>query len=209
MNIIPAKVCSKCLFALPLYRFGKRKDSKDGLNGRCKHCLNTYSKKWKKSLPKEKRKHYNEVHKRYMHDNESQRLNRNAGSKAWRQANPERFKKMGKNYYEKNRKDILIQAKTYRLSNRVRRNHWNSVRRARKRNAGGSHTTHQWLDKLELYKGYCHWCLRIVKGVTHKDHVIPLAKGGSDDITNVVPSCASCNLSKKAQMPHEFAGRLF
>lgn len=28
------------------------------------------------------------------------------------------------------------------------------------------------------------------------DHVIPLARGGADDASNLVPSCAGCNLAK-------------
>lgn len=37
----------------------------------------------------------------------------------------------------------------------------------------------------------------------HMDHVIPKAQGGSDDPTNLVPACASCNIKKGARTPEE------
>ncbi len=38
--------------------------------------------------------------------------------------------------------------------------------------------------------------------------VIPLARGGTHDIDNLVPACASCNSSKGAKLPAiEWKGR--
>lgn len=40
----------------------------------------------------------------------------------------------------------------------------------------------------------CHWgCGQLA---TTADHVIPLARGGSHDITNLVPACLPCNSSR-------------
>jgi 5-methylcytosine-specific restriction endonuclease McrA len=30
----------------------------------------------------------------------------------------------------------------------------------------------------------------------HQDHVVPLSKGGTDDLSNLLPSCQPCNQSK-------------
>ena len=35
---------------------------------------------------------------------------------------------------------------------------------------------------------------------THVDHIIPLARGGTDDLKNLQPLCAACNLRKKDVM---------
>lgn len=51
----------------------------------------------------------------------------------------------------------------------------------------------------------CHWCRKPVpKGHRHIDHVVPLAKGGSHCVTNLVPACASCNRRKSAKLPGDF-----
>ncbi|MFF9524887.1 HNH endonuclease [Streptomyces achromogenes] len=38
-----------------------------------------------------------------------------------------------------------------------------------------------------------------------KDHVIPYARGGDDDLHNLVPACDACNDSKGDRTPLEFA----
>lgn len=44
---------------------------------------------------------------------------------------------------------------------------------------------------LERDGRVCFWCK--TDGATHVDHLVPVAKGGTDDPTNLVASCASCN----------------
>lgn len=41
----------------------------------------------------------------------------------------------------------------------------------------------------------CTYC-KSVKGPFHIDHVVPVAKGGTDDLSNLTVSCAGCNLAK-------------
>ena len=38
----------------------------------------------------------------------------------------------------------------------------------------------------------------------HIDHLIPVARGGTDHIDNLVPSCISCNLKKHDKTVEEF-----
>ena len=40
-------------------------------------------------------------------------------------------------------------------------------------------------------KPLCHWCKKAP--ATQADHVIEHDKGGSNDLDNLVPSCAKCN----------------
>jgi 5-methylcytosine-specific restriction endonuclease McrA len=47
----------------------------------------------------------------------------------------------------------------------------------------------------------CYWC---GMDATTVDHIIPVAKGGSDDPENLVAACRRCNFSKQDKMPDEF-----
>ncbi len=52
----------------------------------------------------------------------------------------------------------------------------------------------------------CFYCKIFVKrGINlHLDHKVPLSRGGSHHINNLVPSCASCNLRKSTKTAEEF-----
>lgn len=78
-------------------------------------------------------------------------------------------------------------------------------RRALKMNAAGTHTVQEFRDKL-VYHGFkCHYCdcLLTVSTAT-EDHRIPLSRGGTDFISNIVPACGSCNSSKGAKTEKEY-----
>lgn len=48
----------------------------------------------------------------------------------------------------------------------------------------------------------CHWCNEVFAPAgCHADHVIPLSRGGKHSLSNLVISCATCNLRKNARMP--------
>ena len=47
----------------------------------------------------------------------------------------------------------------------------------------------------------CYWCGMDANTV---DHIIPVAKGGTDDPENLVAACRKCNFSKQDKMPDEF-----
>ena len=66
------------------------------------------------------------------------------------------------------------------------------------------------LNKETLYyrdSGKCFWCDRSLTTQRNQtnsitdDHVVPRAKGGKTEWTNVVASCPSCNLMKGAADP--------
>ena len=44
---------------------------------------------------------------------------------------------------------------------------------------------------------------------TTVDHIIPVAKGGTDDPENLVAACRRCNFSKQDKMPDEYWTRSF
>ncbi len=68
----------------------------------------------------------------------------------------------------------------------------------------GRHTQKEWEAKLEQYNYRCVYCGKKLDKPS-KDHLIPISRGGTNYIGNIVPSCWDCNHKKLAQMPEKFA----
>ena len=119
----------------------------------------------------------------------------------WRLANMERLRVTRRRHYWANHEASRARL---RAEARIRRAKYPSVfqahkarRRARKMNAGGSFTAKQFKDLCDYYENTCLCCG--VTGRMSADHVIPLACGGSNDISNIQPLCRSCNCKKNAK----------
>jgi len=68
------------------------------------------------------------------------------------------------------------------------------LRRARERQAVGHFTAAEWRALCEAYGGRCLACGQTVPLTV--DHVVPLARGGTNDIGNVQPLCRPDNVRK-------------
>lgn len=113
-----------------------------------------------------------------------------------------------KKRYQDNPEYELEINKAYRDQNKDRWKHYTAKYQARKVHNGGSYT-HDELDTLyKSQKGLCWWCGEFVGLTFDIDHRVPVSKGGTSDISNLVISCRRCNHSKRDHMPHEWNGRL-
>jgi len=73
----------------------------------------------------------------------------------------------------------------------------------RRRAAGGqSFTAVEWLALLARHGGACAYCGSNV--LIEIDHRIPLIRGGSNTIDNMLPACRSCNRRKNRKTEEEF-----
>lgn len=69
---------------------------------------------------------------------------------------------------------------------------------------GGSHTFGEWQTLKAQYNWACPACHKPEPQITlTRDHIIPISKGGSDNIENIQPLCRSCN-SKKNTKIHKY-----
>lgn len=110
----------------------------------------------------------------------------------WRAANVDTERARHKRYKENNRETVRL--------------HW-KARRHRKRGASGTFTAVDISALMSLQNGKCAhpWCRVSLKAGHHIDHVMPLARGGSNDKRNLQLLCPPCNLKKHAKHPIDFA----
>ena len=64
----------------------------------------------------------------------------------------------------------------------------------------------EWMALVAEHAGRCAYCG--ASGLLHADHRIPVSRGGTNTIENIVPACARCNLRKHVMTEAEFRARL-
>lgn len=203
---VPLKYCPSCDKFFPPTKefFYGNKARWDKLTAYCKKCQDKRKKKFEQENPN--------YHRDYAKTHRGQYNQRTI---AWRKAHKEQSREYEREWYHKNREHILEHKKEYnkeykkRPDFKERRTVMDRNARARRRNVQGKHTVKEIKDQLKRQKGKCYWCgKKLNKDVDvdapQVDHVIPLARGGTNDISNIVIACAACNQSKNDSLPSEW-----
>jgi 5-methylcytosine-specific restriction endonuclease McrA len=235
--MIQTKTCTTCNQEKSTTEFHKNKLGKFGVGSTCKSCIKQYRQNNQESIAKQRKQYHqdNKEHiaarmKQYQADNKSHIAEY---KKQYKQTNAEKIAARAKQYYRDNKGYIAEQTKQYKQENAGHiaeykkryaktpkgkavakaRSH---NRRAHKLNNGGKHTGAQILALFDLQSGVCPYCKTKLhksgKNIFHADHIVPLSKGGTNDISNIQLLCPSCNMSKHDKLPEEFAakfGKLF
>ena len=76
----------------------------------------------------------------------------------------------------------------------------------RQRTGGSGVKRSQWQDRLEEFNNCCAYCLKPLGSNAAVDHIVPVSKGGTSYIDNLVPACKSCNSSKGSKSLLQFVG---
>lgn len=167
-----------------------------------------YAMKWRRENP-EKAAQVNRDHckRRYWNDPERFRVLSMQYYKAnrddllrkealYRQQNPELAREKKRREYLKNRERYKQSASRWQKENPERLRIYAKRRRAVKRNALVIPYSHSELQQRFSAWDGCAYCG--VRGDMTADHVVALARGGSDALSNLLPACRPCNSSKAA-----------
>ena len=99
-------------------------------------------------------------------------------------------------------------SREYKRDNPMQFRVYEHNRRARKRENGGTFSFKELNEQFERQEGFCYYCGRLLYSSfdndIHIDHMTPISRGGSNEISNIALSCATCNLKKHAKTAEEF-----
>ena len=204
------KTCTGCKQEKPNSEFSPSKLGKLGTRSRCKQCCVKQSKNYRaanhqkvldslaayrrnnpekvKSLNQKFRKENPNYAKDYYKNYRESELLRSkmrywkdtskeaARKKKARQSSPEVFRERNKKYAQSNPE--MIRAKAQRRRANIAKNKTFSISKK---------------ELLFMYSANCFYCSNKAQTL---DHVVPISRGGSHGVGNLVPACNHCNFSK-------------
>ena len=184
---VECKQCSKCNKILPLEMYYKSGASKDGVRTYCKECTEKQKKKYKENNF-EKVMKYNEQYR------EKNRGILAKKSYQYFKDNPKKWSQIQQKSYEKNKIKRLEENKIYYKNNKEEfRIRWQK-RKSRKVLLLNTLTKEQWSYIKAEFNNRCAYCGEETS--LEQEHFVPISKGGTYTINNIIPACKSCNCSK-------------
>lgn len=225
----PHKRCYACTKSFPatLVFFSRNKSKKDGFADACKICDSARRKAYHdahEEQENERRKLFRETHKEHVseqkkRDRETHKEQIAAYKREYQQG--ENYKTYQKRYhqehldqvheqqrqqYQEQREQRIAHQRQYlrtekgRLVDKAHRH----KRKAQKRASEGFYTAQQLQEQFQRQKGKCYYCKAKFGKIYHVDHVVPLSKGGTNEINNIVLACPTCNMRKAGRLLHEW-----
>lgn len=156
--------------------------------------------------------HLEEDRQRSRDNHRQHKEERSEYQKAYNLAHATRILERVRIWNRVNAERLKLQKKAWRDANieKARRHGREQVNRRRilKMNAAGSHSSDEISALYFEQNGRCAYCgipiyFDIERDVS-EDHVIPLTRGGSDAIGNILLACRSCNAQKNDKTPDEW-----
>ena len=117
----------------------------------------------------------------------------------WAEDNGKRVAASKRDHYERNRAEVISRSRKWGENNpdKVKTAKANNrrKRRAAKYASRGNFTAQEFKELCEKYGNKYLRC-GDTEAVLEADHVVPLTRGGLDDISNIQPLCGYCNRRK-------------
>jgi 5-methylcytosine-specific restriction endonuclease McrA len=202
---VSLKICRGCGVEKDLADFYENAEMADGHLNKCKDCVRARVQKYRRehleqyaqyeksraNLPHrvEARRKYQEEHKVQISEYKKKRA----------ADNMESVSASRRKHYERNRGEVIARSNTWAESNseKIRQAKANNrhKRRAARHASRGNFSVEEFKALCEIYGNKCLAC-GDTEAALEADHVVPLTRGVSDDISNIQPLCGSCNRRK-------------
>jgi 5-methylcytosine-specific restriction endonuclease McrA len=124
----------------------------------------------------------------------------------WRERHPDEHRAEHRAYYARHRERLSAAIAAYHRANPGVVKAKSQAYRARKLATEGSFSLEEWLDLIAAYDGTCGYCGAVAP--LEAEHRIPLSRGGTNFIQNIIPACRTCNARKHRLTEAEFRARL-
>lgn len=184
------KPCSKCALDKPFSDFSPDKRARGGLQAQCKNCRNASMKQSRLDDPKRAAEIARASYERnaeavkeraraYYHAHADECRERGL---AWRRANGPRLREYFRAYRIKNVAAVRLKERNYEHRRRA-----NTIQ--------SDVTPAAWAERVAEFGGRCAYCATF--GPTEMEHIMPVSRGGTHTMDNLVPACRSCNASKR------------
>ena len=199
-TVPPSKVCNICRELKPIAEFGSMKTSPDGREYRCKPCQAERVSAFRIDNPE----HALQQSRRQFQNNKE---NRRAAVLKYQKKIPggwmAKYRREHPEYVAKER----LKMKEWRRQNPDRAKQKSDLRRARLYSVRVETIDRKTI--IERDASTCYLCQKIVLGIIHVDHVIPLSRGGSHTYDNLRVTCPQCNLRKSDRLLSEINWQTF
>ncbi len=188
------KRCWKCKTEKSLNDFGKDSKRFDFKNPMCKLCVNAASAAWVKANAAKRKA----VCAEYRANNTEKCRE---AYRQWFANDPVNARAVTREWAKNNKANCNAYKAKWRAKNHTKIAEIGLMRRS----ADGSHTGAEIENLMLKQRCKCVYCKKSLKREFHKDHIVPLKNGGSNSIDNIQLLCPTCNLSKGAKDPIDYA----
>jgi len=214
----PLKICSKCARALPLSAYYIKVKATGRRMADCRDCHNAgsiaYHATHKEQYNRLERERRQRDPDRQRAKDRAKRVRRGSRLLTWRRAwralptnkaKTEVYRKahvdQQRAYYHAHAKSFIARTGAWNKAHPGAAAVYTRNRRARLAKAPGRFTRAEWQHVKERQDYTCLDCGQREPAIKLTiDHIIPISKGGSNDIANIAGRCQSCNSRKGARL---------
>jgi len=187
------KKCACCLIVKEKSEFTKYRSNKDGLYSYCRVCKNLKQKE-------DSLKYHDRINKYMKEYNKRTKDKRDAYYKAYYKENKERILENSREDYEKTKDKVKKRHKNWEINNKAKRSKIKAKRRSKVLKNGIFYISEKEITKL--LSSNCYICQ--ANPSEHLDHIVPISKGGTHSIGNLLGACQRCNLEKGSKTLYEY-----